>query len=414
MTGKASLLLILSFSVIFLVFGRNFASLSTRSVDNMVGYYDETVAHDIAVSAANMAANEFFLDNNWKSGFPKTSFNGGTFSVSFSVLDAYKQVYRITSVGTYDKVNSTVEITLKPSSFSKFAYFSMSEGGNIWWTGNDTVWGPFHTQDHIRAFQHPTFMGKASSFKSILYKKSEAKDKPNFNGGYAPSVDLPLPTDGVSKLEASAAAGGFVFDKTKYTKDKTVYLTFAGDSIKYKYSATGSETTVLAKTLAPNGVIFAPDVTMRIKGTVKGQFSIGASGNMGNQGSIILDDNIVYNSNPQTNPNSTDMLGIVAENDVVIANNSANNDGINIFASIYCENGGFTAEDYDSRPVSGAINLYGGVIHKTRGAVGTFDSGSGKVLSGFVKKYRYDERFMLTSPPSFPGTGMFEIVSWYE
>jgi hypothetical protein len=414
MTGKASLLLILGFSVIFLVFGRNFASLSTRGVDNMINYYDETVAHDIAVSGANMAANEFFLNNNWNAGFPTTSYNGGTFKVTFSVIDAFNDVYKIKSEGNYNNITSDVEITLKPSSFSKFAYFSMSEGGNIYWTGNDTVWGPFHTQDHLRASYHPTFMGKASSFKSILYLHNEAADKPNFNGGYASGVDLPLPTDGVSKLEASAAAGGFVFSKTDYTKDKTVYLTFAGDSIKYKFSASGPETTVLGSTMAPNGVIFAPDATLRIKGTVKGKYSIGASGNMANQGSIILDGDIVYNSNPMTNPNSTDMLGIVAENDVVIANNSENNKSINIFASIYCENGGFNAEDYDSRPVSGNINLYGGIIHKTRGAVGTFDTKSGNILHGFAKKYKYDDRFLLASPPSFPGTGMFEIVSWYE
>ncbi len=414
MTGKASLLLILGFSLIFLVFGHNFASLTTRGVDNMVDYYDETVAHDIAVSAANMAANEFFLDNNWNAGFPTTSYNGGTFKVNFSIVDAFRKVYRITSVGNFNNITSNVEITLKPSSFSKFAYFSMSEGGNIWWTGNDTVWGPFHTQDHIRAFQHPTFMGKASSFKSLIYKNNEKSDKPNFNGGYASGVNLPLPTDGVSNLEAAAASGGFVFNKADYTKAKTVYLTFAGDSIKYKFSSTGKETTVLGKTLAPNGVIFAPDVTLRIKGTVKGQYSIGASGNMANQGSVILDDDIVYNSDPRTNPNSKDMLGIVAENDVVIADNAANNSSISIFASIYCENGGFTAENYSSRPVSGDINLYGGIIHKTRGAVGTFDSKTGKTLSGFAKKYRYDDRFLLTSPPSFPGTGMFEIVSWYE
>ncbi len=414
MTGKASLLLILGFSVIFLIFGRNFASLSTRSVDNLVGYYDETVAHDLAVSGANMAANEFFINNNWKAGFPTTPFNDGTFSVTFSVLNSYMQVYRIKSVGNYGKATSSVEITLKPSSFSKFAYFSMSEGGNIWWTGKDTVWGPFHTQDHIRAFQHPTYMGKASSFKSILYKNNEASDKPNFNGGYAPSINIPLPTDGVSKLETAAASNGFVFNKSDYTKEKTVYLTFAGDNIIYKFSKSGPETTILGSTLAPNGVIFIPDATLRIKGIVKGRYSIGASGNKGNQGSVILDDNIIYNTNPRTNPNSKDMLGIVAENDVVIANNAENNNSIDIFASIYCENGGFTAEDYDSRPVSGSINLYGGVIHKTRGAVGTFNSSSGNVISGFIKKYRYDDRFLLTSPPSFPGTGMFEIISWYE
>jgi hypothetical protein len=49
-----------------------------------------------------------------------------------------------------------------------------------------------------------------------------------------------------------------------------------------------------------------------------------------------------------------------------------------------------------------------------RRAVGTFDTKTGKINHGFAKRYRYDERFMLISPPMFPGTGDLEIVSWYE
>jgi hypothetical protein len=147
---------------------------------------------------------------------------------------------------------------------------------------------------------------------------------------------------------------------------------------------------------------------------VKGQYTIGCNSTTTSttKGTIWLDDDIVYDKDPRQYPNSTDMLGICAENTVWITNNTANNSDINIHASIYTEKGGFGAESYDSRPISGNINLLGGIIQNTRKAVGTF-SGS-TINHGFAKRYKYDDRFMSASPPYFPGTGGFEIVSWLE
>jgi hypothetical protein len=125
-----------------------------------------------------------------------------------------------------------------------------------------------------------------------------------------------------------------------------------------------------------------------------------------------LDDDVIFSEDPRTHSGSTDLLGIIAQNEVLITDNEANHDDINIQASIYCENGGFGAENYDSRPVSGNINLLGGIIQHTRRAVGTFNSYG--PASGFSKRYKYDERLMVASPPMFPGTGSFEIVSWLE
>ena len=65
-----------------------------------------------------------------------------------------------------------------------------------------------------------------------------------------------------------------------------------------------------------------------------------------------------------------------------------------------------------TRKVGGNINLIGGIIQDTRQAVGTFSGG--KIVSGFAKQYKYDDRFLVASPPFFPGTGGYEIVSWYE
>jgi len=45
--------------------GYFWGSLATRSVDNHVSYYKSTVAHNIAVSGANIALQEVIADSEW-------------------------------------------------------------------------------------------------------------------------------------------------------------------------------------------------------------------------------------------------------------------------------------------------------------------------------------------------------------
>ena len=408
MTGKSSLLLIMGFAIIFMIKSKNFGDISTRSTENYVNYYVETVAHDIAISAANIAANQVFLDPTWDDGYDDIPFQGGSYDVQLAVLDPYKNIREVTAQGTFHGLTKTVKVKFAPSKFSKFAYFSVSEGGTIWWTGNDTVWGPFHTQDYMRVYRHPVFYGKATTKRSLVYYDSKTQDKPYFFGGYEQGVDLPLPTNAVDEMEAIADDNGL-----KFSGEDTVFVIFAGDSLKYKFNYSDEYTSVYLPTASPNGMIFAKNCILRMKGTVKGQYTIGCSSLMdNNKGTIYLDDDIVFNQDPRQYPNSNDLLGICAENNVYITENAANNSNINIHASVYCEKGGFGAENYADRPVSGNINLLGGIIQHTRRAVGTF--GNGGIKSGFAKRYLYDERLLVASPPFFPGTGGFEIVSWLE
>ena len=408
MTGKASLLMIMGFVILFMIKSKNFGEISTRSTDNFVDYYKETVAHDIAISAANIAANQVFLDPTWDDGYSNIPFQDGNFNVQLVVLDPYKNIREVTATGTFQGITKTVKVKFAPSKFSKFAYYSVSEGGTIWWTGSDTVWGPFHTQDYMRAAYHPVFYGKATTKKSLIYYTSQSADKPYFLGGFEQGVDLPLPTDAIDAMEAIADDNGL-----KFSGKDTVYLTFAGDSLKFKYKYTDPYQSLYLPSASPNGMIFAKDCVLRIKGTVKGQYTIGCNSLMSaGKGTIYLDDDIVFNQDPRQYPNSNDLLGICAENNVYITDNLPNHSNINIHASIYCEKGGFGAEKYDTRPVSGNINLLGGIIQNTRRAVGTFSKGS--INHGFAKRYLYDNRLLVASPPFFPGTGGFEIVSWLE
>ena len=422
MGGKAIILVLIGFSMIFLVMERNMSSASTRAVENMVDYYTNINAHNIAVSGANLAANQIFLNPSWTAGYQNVSFSKGKFSASVQVIDAFQNIRRITSVSNFNGYIDTVQITLQPSKFSKFGYYSANEGGNIWWVSGDTVWGPFHSQDQIKISGNPVFNGKVSTkIKPVITGYSN----PEFNGGLDVGVDLPIPPFAMNDLETAAENGGYNFDGD----EDTLYLTFAGDSLKYRFNYKDQPTTVYTKDFAPNGVIFASGATIRLQGTVGGNVTVGSSTTttaitkgkgkkkkttyVETGGNIYLDDDIVYKNDHNSNPNATDMLGIVAEQNVFVTDNNANSKDIHIQAAIFAQKGGFGAENYASRPPSGSIVLNGGITQNTRLAVGTFNW-SGKIVSGFSKSYHYDNRLMISSPPFFPNTGSLEIVSWYE
>jgi hypothetical protein len=407
MGGKGAILLVLGFSLIFMVAGRNFNSMATATVDNFANYYYDAKAHHMATSGVNLVTNQLFLNGSLVDQTFNYNFDGGTIQAVLTTTNAFQNIKQLISTGTFGGFSTTIKIILKPSTFSKYAYFSHSEAANIWWTTTDTVWGPLHTNGQLRVADRPVFMGKVTLDGSLVKYSNSAQ--PQFLGGLQTGVHIDIPSNGVSNLESAASSGGY-----RFTGQSTVYLEFRGDSIRYRYNTTSAWNYVLASTFAPNGAIFADNANLRIKGRVKGQFTIGADGS--SRGKVYLDDDVFYNTDPQINPNSQDMLGIVAKDDIIITNNSANNNNIRIQASIYSETGSFQAEDYQSRPVAGTIQLYGGVIQNARGPVGQFSTSGGTttIINGFSKRYRYDDRFMIASPPFFPGTGSFEIVSWFE
>ncbi|MCH8032167.1 MAG: hypothetical protein IH950_00230 [Bacteroidetes bacterium] len=399
--GKLAFILVLGFSTLFLVLGYNANNVANRSVQNMVDYHARTVAYNIAVSAANLAANEIFLNDNWSVGYSNRAFDGGYLDANVVVLDPFLNIRKLTTTGTYRGVTKTVEVIFKPSSFAKFAYLSTNDPGNLYWSYKDTIWGPFHSEGIINAYRHPVFHGKATTKTGVHNYQTEALDAPYFYGGYESGVSLSFPSSGLDDLKSIATSGGHLFDGPD-----TVYITFAGDSLKYRFAANDPDSTVLAQSFAPNGVIFADDATVRLKGTVKGRYTVACEDE-----NIYLDDDIVYYNDPRIDPNSTDMLGIVAEESILITDNLANSSDINIHASIYAEKGGFGAGWSSFTQPNGFINLYGGIQNRRRVQIGVIVGGN---IWGFNRSYKYDERLMLASPPGYPGTGEMEIVSWLE
>jgi len=151
-----------------------------------------------------------------------------------------------------------------------------------------------------------------------------------------------------------------------------------------------------------------------VKGTVNGKITVGAGGQSAanKEGNIYIDDDLTHYEHPKKG--SDDLLGLVAENNILIADNADTRGDLSIHATMFCRAGGFTAENYNNRPIEGSIKLVGGIQHNKRGPVGTFSGSPPKKVSGYAKSYRYDERLMYDAPPYFPTTGNFEIVSWFE
>ncbi len=448
MVGKAALFLVMGFSVIFMIFGHDFNSASNQAIDNYTEYYTESVAHGLAESGANLAANAIFLDNTWMSGYSNLSDDDGEINVSIIDINPGEYIREIVSTGTFEGKTDTVEVIISPNRFSGFAYYSQVEG-NIWWTGKDTVFGPFHTQDNMQVAGHPVFgyiKYPTTCGGKLIYQYSKQADYPNFFGSFHDSSPLTLPDSGLQPLRNAAADGGFMIPQdstssTTYTQKwvrgtytwvngryqyvpghyesipstttslDTVYLDFLKDSIQVKMGYDKQPATYKTSKIAPNGVIYAQGMDVRLQGTVEGNYSVVSDGD------VYLDNDIVYNTNPLTHPNSTDLLGILAEKNVIITENAANDNNINIDAAIYCQEDGFGAQNYKTRPVSGNINLLGGITQNIRGAVGTFTtnkSGEQIIDSGFNKIYHYDVRLSHMFPPYFPVCGGFKILSWKD
>lgn len=468
MGGKASLLLVLGFSLIFLVVGHNFNNLSVNAVDNITDYYVESMAHNIAVSGANMAASQVFMDKTWGDGYSDLSFAGGiinvyisnpeatgtkvtichippgnpdaqhTINVSSSAVPAHlahgdylgscgdpinPNEVIIISEGTFQGVTKVVTVKLRPSHFSKFGNFYKTVSAAP--ATGDTFNGPFHANSKLTTYGTPVFWGKVTT-KNGLKLMGAPKD-PKFYGGYESGVDIPLQFD-TTGMRSTAQTNGYIFRDTTGSaiqKPIDVKLDFNADgTVTHSFmldndgSWTTPQTTPLS-TLAPNGLIYVERGNIYTKGTVNGKVTIVATRKGKNgYGKVIQTDDLVYNDDPRIVSSSDDILGIVAEQEIRIEEN-ANTLGkdINTHASMFSLNSDIgPADGLVTQGYLGKWKILGGLIASTTRVTAEYGYSGGIFVptNGLKFVHTYDERFLMTVPPSFPHTESFEVVSWFE
>lgn len=178
-----------------------------------------------------------------------------------------------------------------------------------------------------------------------------------------------------------------------------------------------SRTTTETQYPAPNGVIYADGNIKSLSGVYKGAMTLATSPQKG----VTIKGNLTANDNPRTNPNSTDVLGIVSQTvkiDVPATNRwrGGTTQGVEIdsvmLAGIASDSGAIYNARWNSGQVQGTIRVLGGLIQAQRGEMGQF-SGS-RIVSGYAKDYKYDTRLLDNPPPWFPTTGKLKKAGWQQ
>ncbi|MEP6494026.1 MAG: hypothetical protein ABJF01_15190 [bacterium] len=180
---------------------------------------------------------------------------------------------------------------------------------------------------------------------------------------------------------------------------------------------------------ATKGVIYVGG-TVGISGVLRGDITLYTPNTV-----VILDD-LRYANDPSGGL-CVDILGIIAGDNVIVADNSLNapqwikvggsptvkslddTPDLYLHAVIMALGTSFQVENYDTGSSSdlncsgiadgrGCLYLTGGLIQNNRGAVGRVSG------TGYIKRYSYDRCAVVNPPPYFPTTGRFQDNRYYE
>lgn len=297
------------------------------------------------------------------------------------------------------------QMIVQTESFSRYAYFTNADtsptGSNLWFITGDKIEGPMHTNGRFNMYGFPVFNGPVSSVLPSLnlWGGGPPMTSPVFNGGLemgGPSI--PFPAVVPTALKTAAENGGTTFTgNTQITllANGTMRVTNANQNLNGQVMP-----------LPANGALYVKSGSMSLEGTLRGNLTAGA------ENDVKITNSVIYSDDPQTNPNSQDVLGIVAGKDVKVASTAPNN--VTIQGAVMALGTSFTVENWSAGPPKDTLTVYGGIIQKFRGPVGTFNSSTGQIISGYKKDYHYDQRFQTATPPYFPTTGDYVSLSWEE
>ncbi len=134
-----------------------------------------------------------------------------------------------------------------------------------------------------------------------------------------------------------------------------------------------------------------------MEGTVKGRVTVGG------QYDVHISNNLVYADKTQ------DVLGIVANEDIVVESRNDTKVDRTIQATMMALNGSFYVDKYNTGSDRGVLHILGGIIQNRRGAVGT--GSATQVSTGYLKDYVYDDKLITVPPLNFPNTGEVYVVN---
>ncbi len=429
MGGKAILIVTIGFGFILSYLGLNISGMSTRAIENMSNYTTTTESHNLALTGANVGLAKVYLDTSWV-GTISQDFSGGegggeeegetgsgnlvgSFSVTMAKLGG--GMSRLRSISSYPHspsvtLHDTIEVFFtdkKENSFTLLAWMTNFEG-NVFWITGDTVWGRVHSNGNLHVNGKPVFYEKVTTSKMMDPKPGKGANKAVFKDGYETGVaTIDLPED-LAELIAAAAAGGRTYAGNIWV-DLNPGTTANNDGYALVRSSSGGPIIDSVSIYGGgfNGALLSTG-QVTVKGTMDGQISVASLSDVRIDNDVLLAD--------RDFDASDDVIGLIAEDNVIVNNNTANQTNCVIDASIFARDGSFKVESHDTGPTRGNLYVQGSIIQDERGAVGTY---AGSVLThGYYKRYRYDQRLEDPNfrPPFYPGYWVktYAITNWWE
>ncbi|MCE1245187.1 MAG: DUF4900 domain-containing protein [Firmicutes bacterium] len=422
-TRGIALVLVLFVMMILLIVTMTLSSMAMTDNQISLSHFYAKKAFNLARSGVIRARAELKTNASWgQSTVTHIYPNVGSYAVTVELKTNSgngNSYWLVTSVGQVGEYKRTIYSWLEPEPFSKYMYMTNSEigqnGDTIWFVDGDSLDGPVHTNGYFSVYKHPDFSGKVTSAnngdsrynstnKTYSQGGSTYTDPSKFFRYYTNyTQDYPVAkndspdysfTGGVSQAD-------FPFNLNQL-KAKATY-TYNGNVNYIKFLSTGQaeiNTTGSTKVYVStsNATLYINGNVNSMYGTIKGQVTVASSGD------VKLSNNIVYSNT------ETDLLGVVAQSDIIVNTSSNVSSDIVFHASFMAVEGSFYVQNYDSGVDRGTISIFGSLTQKNRGAVGTF---GGRSNTGYSKKdYVYDKRLAFMKPPNYPTTGKIVVKAF--
>ncbi len=306
--------------------------------------------------------------------------------------------YQVFSEGTVNGRSRRVTIQgLHAISWARYALWYNDEALQLWMVGGEKFQGPVHANVEMRfhswnvATLGQTRFYDRTTTAAASYSRQTDAVQPVFDRGISLGVDA-QDTTSINFTELR--------DDASLVLQGTTQISLAGTNMVVTNSRKGWNNRSMP---VPNdGLIYVQTVTTGDNASRPGDLKLSAVAGLNGRLTLVSDrdiqivNHIRYASNPINFPMSDDALGLIAKRHVMVQTTAPNN--LDIFAHIIATEGGFGVVNYDSSSAGarGMLNVYGGIVNRTRQAVGTTGG------TGYIKNYVYDSRFQTEPPPGYP------------
>jgi hypothetical protein len=307
--------------------------------------------------------------------------------------------YSILSVGTVrGRAKIIMRETLRQKTWAEYAMWMNSNNG-IYFKDGEKFYGKVHSNERLGFSGNPEFFDTCTSAAST-YIGSTADCI--FHKGFTMNVTAQtLQTVDFTRL----------LSKATLTLEGQTEITFKNGNLLVtnsrqgwtRYAITNSAPQVVYVKNATTGSSSTRPGDCRLGGTLDGRVTVVC------ERDAYITNHIVYAVDSKTNMLSDDALGIITKRDIAVTTDAPND--LKIYAHMmttgqYDPNsdtdGSFGVVNYSTGNPRGQLMIHGGLIQDCRGAVGTFNTGTGQTTHGYYKNYTYDSRFKIDPPPEYP------------